>query len=165
MELKLRAVAVVVLAFVASGCGAAAASSSPSSPTASPVVGEGSSGPFHLQLKLSWPDWHANEPIPGEATLSIVGMDTLTFGSSSSPILFRFDEVGGDRKFVEPGAADCRERTLEAGSPLVAPIRFSDPASSLPVGTWRITASAAVNANGICPNGGPVATVEGRVTP
>lgn len=158
IALKLRALVIVALTIVGSGCGAATASPSP-------VVGQGSLGPFRLELELSRPEWHHNEPIPGEATLSLVGMDTLTYGSTGTGITFRFEEVGGNREFVEPSTADCKGRTLEAGKPFVVPITFSDPTYSLPVGTWRISASAPVNANGICPNAALGATVEGHVTP
>ncbi len=166
VALRLRAVVMVAIAVVASGCGAATASPSPASPAPSPVVAEDSTGPFRLELKLSRPDWHATESIPGEATLSLVGMDTLTYGTTSSgPIIFSFQEVGGTREFREPSASDCRERTLEAAKPVVVPIRFPNPTLQLPVGTWRITASAQVNANGICPGAGLSAAVEGHVTP
>ncbi|MGZ6265728.1 MAG: hypothetical protein ACXWN4_02325, partial [Candidatus Limnocylindrales bacterium] len=131
-----------------------------------PVVAEDSNGPFRLELKLSQPEWHHNEPIPGEATLSLVGMDMLTYGSTSSgPIIFRFKEIGGNREFVEPSAADCHELTLDAGKPVVVPIRFPGPTLELPIGTWRITADAQADANGICPQTGLTASVEGHVIP
>jgi hypothetical protein len=159
VALKLRALVLVALTIVVSGCGGATASPSP-------VVAEDSSGPFRLELKLSRPDWHATESIPGEATLSLVGMDTLTYGSTSSgPIIFRFKEIGGNREFVEPSTADCRQRTLDADKPVVVPIRFPDPTLELPVGTWRITADAQADANGICPHAGLSVSVEGQVIP
>lgn len=166
VALKLRALVIVAVAVVASGCGAAAASPSQPSPAASPVVAEDSTGPFRLELKLSRPDWHYKESIPGEATLSLVGMDTLKYGSTSSgPIIFRFTEIGGNREFVEPSTADCRQLTLDADKPVVVPIKFPDPTLELPVGTWRITADAQADANGICPHAGLSVSVGGHVTP
>ncbi len=189
--MSLRASTLAVLAIIVAACAVASPSPvgpSPSAvgPSPSPVVAEDSSGPFKLQLALPRADWHATDTIKGEATLSLVGVETLKFGTTASgPVIFSFAEVGGSRSVKGISWADCKESTLEAAKPLVVPITkqgaydpaapssdfkkwfMTDPLLQLPAGTWRITAVAYVNADDICPdeNHALRVSVELHVTP
>jgi hypothetical protein len=167
---------IAALALVVAGC-ASVASTSTIGPSASPIVAaspavaQTTKGPFLLQLELPRTDWRTTETITGDATLSLVGISSLQYGSNGNgPIIFSIDEVGGSRKVDPVITADCRYRTMDAAEPLVAPIKtlqewvLSDHEMQLPVGTWRITATALVNPNGMCPDD-MKASVEVRVTP
>lgn len=135
----LRASTIAVLAIIVAACVGPSASpvgpsASPVGPSPSPVVAEESSGPFKLQLALPRADWHATDTITGEATLSLVGVETLKFRTTASgPVIFSFTEVGGSRSVEGISWADCKESTLEAAKPLVVPITKQgayDPAAS-----------------------------------
>ncbi len=189
--LGLRASTLAVLAIIVAACVGASPSPvgpspSPVGPSPSPVVAEANKGPFKLQLALPRADWHATDTINGEATLSLVGVETLKFGTTASgPIIFSFAEVGGSRSVEGIHSLDCKQSTLEAGKPLVVPITKQgayDPAApssdfhkwfmtgphlQLPAGTWRITAVAYVNTDDICPDESHAlrVSVELHVTP
>jgi hypothetical protein len=181
--LRPQALMLAALAMVVAGCaGGPPSRTVESSP--SPVVAEATSGPFKLQLELPR-DWHATDTISGEATLSLEGAEAVHFITSGEPIIFSFKEEDGGRYLENVDPADCRPYTLEAAKPLVVPIHKSgayqedappsdfakwfmtNPRLQLPVGTWRVTATAYVNANDVCSSRTDAlkVSVDLRVTP
>ena len=167
----LRALMVAVVATVGVGCAGSTASTTVGpSPTA--AAAEATFGPFKLRLELPRANWLASDTITGQATLSNVGVGPVHFGTSGEPIILSFDQVGGDRHVQAIDPADCGYRTLEAATPIVVPLTNKigayhpdAPASDfpkwfitnsrlqLPVGAWRVTATAKVGADQSCAGG------------
>jgi hypothetical protein len=172
------------LAIVVAGC--AGGTSSPTvGPSPSPAIAEATKAPFRLRLELPRAVWRSTDTISGEATLSLEGVEAIHFITSGEPIIFSFKEEDGGRYLENVDPADCRPYTLEAAKPLVVAIHKSgayqedappsdfpkwfmtNPRLQLPVGTWRVTATAYVNANDVCSSRSDALTVsvDLRVTP
>ncbi|MGD0122641.1 MAG: hypothetical protein ABSC46_08790 [Candidatus Limnocylindrales bacterium] len=175
--MRARLIAAGAFCIVASACGLGPVPPASAGPTTSvPARAEDSQGSFRLVLELPKTEWHTNEAITGEATLSVIGSEAVYYGSSGSgPILFSFDQLDGNRHMSGPETADCRWRRLEPGIPVSSPIRKSgpgfgpdakpsdfdrwwatDPEIHLPPGEWRITAIAEAW-HAICPGPGDLA--------
>jgi hypothetical protein len=172
-----RLLPAIAVAAVAAGCGSAPATSPPP-PT--PVVAEATKGPFVLRLELPKANWESSETITGQATLSLVGVDRVEYGTPTGETFFSYQEVHGNRSAHRLLADYCHTETMEATRPLVTPLQGGQlyeaspssfqkwfrmgPSLRLPAGAWQITATAWADTTDICGGKAMEATVEIRVT-
>lgn len=128
--------------------------SSPSGPISSPDA----DAHFLLVLQLPKALWHTTETIEGTATLTLVGLSTMSaWGSGMGIVGFEFAEVGGNRKLSWLRTADCVAHGLDASTPLVSEITNAstqvvngtasdfygsgtDRLIHLPAGDWTVSA-------------------------
>ena len=166
MTRELGRVRIVAMALAA--CAAACGTVTTPGPTgsgsldASTAVGSAVvAGPFRLRLVLPKATWRADEPIAGEATLSVTGLQAAELGGSGGGlIVFDYRELGG-RRHVEPvWTADCVPHPIGPADPISEPLGKSGgidgsdpdyefyhgflqgPDVRLPPGEWQITAIA-----------------------
>lgn len=158
LHLAASAVASLLLAFVAAGCGSSGPTIDPAAPTGR-VESSAVSGRFQLTFAIDRGVVRAEDEITGEAALRLTAPGGATISGAT---LFTFDflEVGGAGRHVAPVSdAGCAPHRVTADAPSVSPIlKSGSPAGPheafirdflkgtavhLPRGTWDITATAA----------------------
>ena len=140
------------------------------------------SGPFKLELVLPKVEWKSDQPLTGTVILSYAGPQPTTIWGTSGFLNFAYAEVGGPHQVAPAGRADCRRRSIDAVTPITAPLSksggFSDkdsdvdflrsfltaPDVRLPAGTWDVTAVADFNEGDQCAAGGHSMKATVRVT-
>jgi len=133
---------------------------------AGPVIDRAEDGMFRLALVTPHGRYGPGAPIEPVASLTYVGPDrSILIGHDMSPVQFRIEEVGGPRSMGGGSRLVCASTNLERGVALDVPFEKAgsptdDPASgfdrawyedrtlSLPVGTWRISASIDLGVGG-----------------
>lgn len=132
-----------------------------SAASAAPIGSVAVAEPFRLALELPKATWRADEPITGEATLSVIGLRAERLGGSGGGLIgFGYRELTG-RWHVEPvWTADCAPHPIGPAGPISQPLGKSggvddgDPDAEfyraflqgpdvrLPPGEWQIMAIA-----------------------
>ncbi len=134
-----------------------------------PVVAQTDDGMFRLQLYTPRGIYVPGDAIASVASVTYLGPDgTSSVQHMSSPVQFRIEEVDGRR--VMPGFSNdiCGSTNLTKDTPFDVPFAkagaatddaaagfdvtwYQDRTLTLPVGTWRIVASADLGVSGCAP--------------
>jgi hypothetical protein len=157
------AILLVLLGLATQGCVSGPAGPSPAPPSARTVDGS-----FTLTFEMAKSAWAPSEAIQGSATLSYAGSGRLELWSSGAgPLNFGYAEVGGNRNMGPAWTADCKQASIEPGSPIASALGksggwngedpnapfyrsfFADPQVHLPAGDWDVTAVASFS-EGAC---------------
>jgi hypothetical protein len=154
--MKSACIAVAIVAVVlAAGCVDTV------TPTPWEVVDEARDSDWVLTMGSPRARWVVGEPIVIRTELRYVGPGAGTeyFGSSSGPVAFSLEEIGGTRSLQGSMLGDCARHSIRADEPLVvAYVKggysaddpnaafytefVADPVLRLPAGSWELAAHA-----------------------
>lgn len=160
-----RRLVTLLTVLLVAGCGG-----SPTTPAnASPDPGTATvtQGRFSLTFTIDRKTVFPADAITGTAALTLLTPGSATIAGSSTPIVFEFQEVGGENRHVIPAHTDECAQSVVAEGGITSPITktgavpntpdadwyrqfFADPKVHLPAGDWDITAWASFDDGHTC---------------
>jgi hypothetical protein len=182
LEMRARALVLLVVVAAASSCGTSRATGSPgasATATLEPGHAEERRGDFVFTFDLPKTTWRTTESITGEARLAYLGTiatHASTYGGG--PISFWLTEVSGTRSVKPALLMSCVSMPITAATPITSGLSKSgggdsawadafvkDPLYRLPAGEWDLRAEAWFEESGCSGEAPLTATIRLHIVP